>query len=308
MFNQIHRRFWAVVQRLSSPTKGIFRCVIPTGFRIKLKRFLGGTYHSIPNCIIQHKDGRKIRVGPDNIYWGIYCGRDFEPGASSVVRKLLSAGDTVVDIGANFGWYTTLFGTLVGKKGQVYAFEPVPKIFEQLSENISLNNLNECCIANRMALGDEQKTVKLNVFRDLPASHSSISDLGRTDFESFSAVMDLLDNFLARYSIGSVSFLKCDVEGAELMALKGATNLLNSPEAPLIMFECNKETSAAFGYTPDDIFTLCKNAGYTCFFKITDSGDLVAINLANSEEFDEINVIAAKEARADKCNSILIGG
>ena len=113
MFNQLHRGVWTIIQGLSSPVKNVFRCLIPSGFRLTLKRFIGGTYHSIPNCIIQHNDGRQIRVGPDSIYWGIYCGHDFEPGASSVVRKLLSEGDVVVDIGANFGWYTTLFGTLI---------------------------------------------------------------------------------------------------------------------------------------------------------------------------------------------------
>ena len=306
MFNQLHRGVWTIIQGLSSPVKNVFRCLIPSGFRLTLKRFLGGTYHSIPNCIIQHNDGRQIRVGPDSIYWGIYCGHDFEPGASSVVRKLLSEGDVVVDIGANFGWYTTLFGTLIGDKGKVYAFEPVPKIFEQLSENIAINNLNERCVTNRMALGDEQKTVNLNVFHDLPASHSSISDLGRDGFESFSADMDLLDNFLIKESISKVDFLKCDVEGAELIALRGAKNLLNDENAPLIMFECNKETSAAFGYTPSEIFRLCKDAGYSHFFKILDSGYLEMLNIAGSADFDELNVIAAKASRVTKCNLLLV--
>lgn len=305
MRKSIHRWVWSAMQGWVGPSKSVLRALIPSRFVAKVKRFLGGTYHSIPDCVIEHKDGRKIRVGPDNIYWGIYCGQDFEPGASEVVRRLVADGDVVVDVGANFGWYTTLFGNLVGEGGRVYAFEPVPKIFHQLSENIALNNLSRRCNAYRLALGDEHKTVQLNVFPDLPASHSSISSLGRSEYERFPAEMVLLDDFLKQENVVTASFLKCDVEGAELMALRGARKLLGEPAAPLVMFECNKETSEAFGYTPLGIFALCKELGFQYFFKILGSGFLEPLEFERAEHFDEINVIAVKEARVSRCKALV---
>ena len=305
MRKTIHRWAWTTIRCWEGTLKSVLRSAIPAKYIAKVKQLFGGTYHSIPDCVIKHKDGRKIRVGPDNIYWGIYCGQDFEPGATGVVRKLVSEGDVVVDIGANFGWYTTLFGNLVGDRGKVYAFEPVPKIFEHLSENIALNNVAHRCVASRLALGDERKTVQLNVFPDLPASHSSISNLGRQGYVSFPAQMILLDAFLEDNNVERINFLKCDVEGAELLALRGARNLLCQGTAPLVMYECNKGTAEAFGYTPLDIFKFCQEVGYAHFFKVTESGYLQAIEMATAADFDEMNVIAAKEPHLVRCREML---
>lgn len=53
-----------------------------------------------------------------------------------VTRKLISPGDTVLDIGANIGVYSRMLSRCVGPAGRVYAFEPIPQTFDFLSNNI----------------------------------------------------------------------------------------------------------------------------------------------------------------------------
>ena len=51
---------------------------------------------------------------------------NYEPTESEWVRQHLRLGSVFVDVGANFGWFTTLALSCVGSRGHVFAFEPVP--------------------------------------------------------------------------------------------------------------------------------------------------------------------------------------
>src|ERR1700687_1672184 len=108
-------------------------------FRFWLREHAGGSYTSIPDSIVRIADGRQFHVGPDMIYWPLHIGVDLEPEATSIVRRIIRPGDVVIDVGANFGWYTTLLAELVGESGHVYSFEPVPAAHDRLVENVRLN-------------------------------------------------------------------------------------------------------------------------------------------------------------------------
>src|ERR1700730_3314616 len=69
----------------------------------------------------------------------------FEPHESAQVKQYLKEGMTLVDVGANVGYYTLLAASLVGRRGRVLAFEPSPYAFERLVETIRRNNLSQVC-------------------------------------------------------------------------------------------------------------------------------------------------------------------
>ena len=64
-------------------------------------------------------------------------------------------GDVALDIGGNFGWYTTLLSRAVGPGGQVHAFEPRPETYEVLKKNCELNGASNVTL-NRFALGEKR--------------------------------------------------------------------------------------------------------------------------------------------------------
>ncbi|MGH8164650.1 MAG: FkbM family methyltransferase, partial [Rhodanobacteraceae bacterium] len=77
--------------------------------------------------------------------------RSYEPFETSLLTSELRPGMTVVDVGANIGYYTLLFSKLAGDKGRVYAFEPEPQNFALLERNLTRNHRANVTIFNEAA-------------------------------------------------------------------------------------------------------------------------------------------------------------
>ena len=67
--------------------------------------------------------------------------------------KNIKRGDIILDLGANHGYYTSLFSKIITNSGQVHAFEPVPENFKKLR---SLNAFNKNVIFNQLAIGKKR--------------------------------------------------------------------------------------------------------------------------------------------------------
>jgi hypothetical protein len=66
----------------------------------------------------------------------------YQEDVLSAVREFVSAGDTVIDVGAHHGLMTVTAAKTVGPTGRVYAFEPSPSIREELQRHLRLNELD----------------------------------------------------------------------------------------------------------------------------------------------------------------------
>ncbi len=124
-----------------------------------------------------------------------------------------NSGKTIVDIGANIGFYTLFFAKLVGPKGMVYAFEPEPKNFEILKKNISVNDLKNVKCYN-FAVGSSNRTVNMSLSDEM--GHHQIDLHGDLEVKCIK-----LDDY-----IKNADFIKIDAEGSEEQILKGMPNLL----------------------------------------------------------------------------------
>jgi len=87
----------------------------------------------------------------------------WEPFETDLVRREIQPGDTVLDIGANIGYFTLLFAQLVGAQGRVYAFEPDPTNFHILRRNIERNGLKNV-VPEQKAVSS--RTGKIRLFSD----------------------------------------------------------------------------------------------------------------------------------------------
>jgi len=189
-----------------------------------------------------------------------------------VFRKLISKGDVVFDIGANAGQFSCLFSCLVGHKGEVHVFEPVKNSFDRLKNNISAFSPPSKIYFNNIALGDNEGLVKMFVpssdytrasFKkhDDPECGTQIGDM---QFDVVDKVKcDTIDNYISQNGIKRVAFIKCDVEGAELLVMKGAKALFKSKRPPVIFLELFEKWTKDFGYVPIQLFNyLNELAGY----------------------------------------------
>ena len=124
-----------------------------------------------------------------------------------VLKKIIKQGDTVIDVGANIGFYTLFFCSLVGKTGKVIAFEPESKNFDILKKNIEMNNLDNVTL-HQKAVGSKNSKVKMKI-SDSIGSHQ-ISNSGDIEVDCIK-----LDNYVI-----NANFVKIDAEGYEIEILK----------------------------------------------------------------------------------------
>jgi len=169
----------------------------------------------------------------------------FETGTLKAIKKILPRDGVTLDIGANLGWYAM---HMAFWSGECHAFEPVPLIFSKLRKNCELNGLGKIQL-NNLALSNHAGVATMHTFPGEPDGHSSMSDLGHKNFQSCAVRTITLDSYVAGRRISRVDLVKLDVEGAEMLILRGASAFLASSRTTWVI-EINTRTSRAFGYKP----------------------------------------------------------
>ena len=177
----------------------------------------------------------------------------------------------MIDIGANVGDFTMLFSDLTGNRGEVHAFEPIPSTFSLLSENIHRFPGYKNVYLNRMALGDKPQRTRMLVPRGdhgqaslVRHSDGSWKDAGK-EIASIEIEMMRLDRYAER--LGRIDFVKCDVEGAELLVLRGAQLTLRRCR-PKLFLEIDDRWVRSFGWTTTDVLRYLREIGYSYFYGV----------------------------------------
>jgi FkbM family methyltransferase len=169
----------------------------------------------------------------------------------------------------------------------VHAFEPVRPNFECLADNVALNEATNITL-NNVALGDQAG--RLQLF--LPAEgvsasfqpHSSISKC--TILE---ADVTTLDNYVERAGFARLDFLKADIEGAELLLLKGGRQTLQRFK-PTLLLEIQAHSTQLFGHEPATVFDFLKDLGYMANY-IAQDGRLVPLEMDRFDPLPDYNFV-----------------
>jgi FkbM family methyltransferase len=178
-----------------------------------------------------------------------------------MVLKLVSECSTIIDIGANIGWYS-LNMSQKNKYSNIFSFEPIPKTFEYLKSNINLNNASNVHAFN-FGFSDEEKDLVFYYYKKGPGNSSLMNLSEREDVEQIICKVKKLDNFVSREGL-TIDFIKCDVEGAELFVFKGGFETIKK-DKPIIFTELLRKWSAKFDYHPNEVIDLLREIGYKCF-------------------------------------------
>jgi FkbM family methyltransferase len=182
-----------------------------------------------------------------------------------IIKKALQPSSICVDVGCHHG---IILGTMLRycSQGRFFAFEPLPVSYKYLVKQFDLPNVE---IYN-MALSDTKGTAKFNYVVDSPA-YSSLQKgqylASDKKIVEISVETDLLDNILDHKldTNQKVSFIKIDVEGAELQVLVGAKNIIKR-DRPIIIFEFGSVAADYYGTKPDDVYNLLSSE---CGLKIS---------------------------------------
>jgi len=182
----------------------------------------------------------------------------FESTETAIIKEFLAPGAHFFDIGANFGWYTIIMGRSFPGIS-VHAFEPNPLAFTELLENIGRNNLDRLVVANNIGLGDKRKKMQLFVPRRLGSAFGSLKAIRKydQDMDVVDVKIGLLDEYCRSKRVSRIDFIKMDVEGAELLVLKGGLKSIRRFK-PVLLLETQKYLTKEFGYHPDEVFDLLR--------------------------------------------------
>lgn len=135
----------------------------------------------------------------------------------------LKKGDIVVDAGAHIGTFTVMAARVVGKEGRVIAIEPEENNLRFLKKNIEANNLKNVIVIPK-GLWSKKGEMKFYL-SNLSVSHSLLVP----ETKKFAVIkVDTLDAILKELGVDKVDFIKINIEGAEIEALKGARKTLKN--------------------------------------------------------------------------------
>lgn len=198
--------------------------------KIRLKKFTKITCKELT-----HVDKKfSLYISPDNGFidnyiflYGVY-----ESFILDIIRTHLHAGMTFVDIGANIGQHTMFASSIVGNKGSVYAFEPIPRIYTQLLSSSQENNFQNIIHAKNIAIGEKDSEETLYISKK-NIGGSSLVNQEETN-EKITVTIKSGDKELEL--ITRIDMIKIDVEGYEYEVLKGIQNTL-AKHHPILLLE-----------------------------------------------------------------------
>lgn len=222
------------------------------------------------------------------------------------------SGDTVIDVGANYGFWSVPMARAVGDAGRVLAFEPVPFTVVTLHRVLRLLRVHNVAV-HAAACGDQAGELELRVpvqpsgAISAGQAHSVDRDDERAGWEAHvrwadsttvTAPVIRLDDVVP--SSMPVSLLKCDVEGTELHVIRGAEAILRR-HRPIIVAEINPWFLEGLGLQVDDLTGYLAEIGYALHRYDARTRQLVPV----VEDVEEANYVFVHPDSHERLGSLL---
>lgn len=204
--------------------------------------YLGGNW-----ALTQLSTGQPFFVNTNDrgIATWIILGGTWENFVDDILSAYVQPGMTIVDVGANMGYYTVKLGGLVGSTGRVYAFEPNPELTEFVVRNIDINGFNERCVLYQAAAGAEAGTAELS-FPYWNMGGGFLRREGDPRYER-SAQVEVVTVDQSLRDVPKVDLFKIDAEGYEPLVLAGASKVLARSPACAVLSEIYLAAWERFG-------------------------------------------------------------
>jgi FkbM family methyltransferase len=185
-----------------------------------------------------------------------------------IIRELVHAGDSVIDVGANIGLFTSYLSRLIGSRGVVHSVEPIPVTYDILSSSVNGLGLPNVRLWN-FAASDHDGTALMEI--------PHYRGLSRENFYQARIVSDAKDLAPRTYTVplralGALpelakrrhAFIKIDVEGHELAVVKGAMSLISTSK-PSMLIEVSGNMEDA-GSPAAELSGLLVDQGYRSYW------------------------------------------
>ncbi len=237
---------------------------------------------------------RTFRFRCNNIRELRRCMRIFikEPGTIEWIKKTLRSGDVFYDIGSNIGVYTIFAANFVGEQGKIYSFEPQSANFSRLLDNIDVNHFFNRIIPCNLALNDKKGYFDF-IYSDYDsgsAHHQLIQgDKNRVNVNDYKIAelkyATTIDDLIESKNIRPPQHIKIDVDGNEMLILKGMSRLLKHTDKPRsVQVELDKDYK-------EEILDFMKSNNYFCKEKHYTAAGIKKIEEGQNPEQQVCNAI-----------------
>lgn len=256
-----------------------YETFVASGFLMKLKQYLMRVVFPVSIVVKYIPFGKNIAwrvyclLTPDSERWvdvhgaslltnihdngigtGLYLTGKYAMGRIAEIMSAVKEGDTVIDIGANIGYFTVLLAKLVGEKGRVYAFEPDPRNFELLKRTIKQNNFTQV-IAEQFAVSNRNGEVSFYQTKSWAAN-----TLNR-EYNLPSVEVDVVSLDVYLFIERNIRFVKIDTDGSEILAIQGMQNLIKQSPNIRILAEYQPSNLKRYLANPLDFIPLAEKCG-----------------------------------------------
>lgn len=169
---------------------------------------------------------------PTKVYWGGY---DAYEKAAIPFYYLSKKSQTIIDIGANIGFYS-LLASAANPNANIYSFEPVPRLVERFEKHIEINSFKNISI-EEIAVSNKNGVISFYVpIGDTMALASSVNEDWLGNSEKISVNSETLFSYKKRAGLAKIDLIKMDCEFHELEVLHGMSDILEE-DGPVILME-----------------------------------------------------------------------
>lgn len=195
-----------------------------------------------------------LHIPPNLLY--TYLFQEYELETQKIFREFIKSNMIVLDVGANIGYLSLIAAQLVGPQGKVYSVEPGPDNLEYLQKNVTDNALSNVEILPYAA--GAMHRLRHFYLRDISTTHSFYAPTKPSDARSIEVQEIPLDEVVKE----RVDFIKLDVEGEEIEALKGMRQILESNKKIQLLVEWSPKLLQRAGYSPSELPKWLRQEGF----------------------------------------------
>lgn len=177
----------------------------------------------------------------------------YEVDTVAIFNAELAPGQVVLDIGANEGVFTALSAKLVGQNGLVIALEPQSRLRDIIEINLSINGLSNFIIYQAAFGGDENKTMKINLYPALNSGASSLLRQHRLSKKTEEVSFVSMETILKDAKRTHIDFIKVDVEGFEHLVIKQLLPYMQRGQVGKLLLDYHSSILQTFNINPLDI-------------------------------------------------------
>jgi len=220
--------------------------------------------------------------------WMIFFRGYYETDIVNLLKKILPSNAVAFEVGSNIGSHALIMSRSVGSQGQIFAFEPYPKVFRKLIKNIQTNRISNIH-ALPHALSDRSDRLTLFFSEDQFSTEEMNSSLYPDNrlTNQIEVEVKTLDSVFQEQGLNRLDLIKIDTEGSEYKVLQGAQQTIQA-HRPYVIFEYGKDNWEKAGYSWSTVESFFSELNYSLYVIGLDF--LVSTNLEFRDDTDILAV------------------